>query len=127
MRDGIKKSCRALPGTEIILNSLLAGLMQEDRMPAGSILDAGAFQGGTACYLASQAPGRAVHALEPVAFNFHLMNSTYGHVPNLFPMLAMLRGAGSSPDDDAAMRRTIAQQTAAGRPFQATWHIMLFC
>ena len=53
-----------LPDTEPLLNHLLGGLFVEGLMPPGSIIDAGAADGATACFLASVS-NRTVHAVEP--------------------------------------------------------------
>lgn len=38
-----------MPQTETLLTALLHGLLLEGRVPPGSVIDAGAFDGQTAC------------------------------------------------------------------------------
>lgn len=56
----------------------------------GSIVDAGANDGGEACFLASLAPGRFVHALEPLAFHLNNVLNVSSSRPNIRPMLGAL-------------------------------------
>ena len=49
---------RGMPQTETLLTALLHGLLLEGRVPPGSVIDAGAFDGQTACEYASVAPLR---------------------------------------------------------------------
>ena len=59
---------RVKPGNEVLLNSIVAGLMAERLLPAGAILDAGANDGRWALFYASSG-ARTVHAVEPVRAN----------------------------------------------------------
>ena len=76
--------------SEVLLNAILAGLLSENRMPAGSIIDAGANDGEEACRFALAAPGRTVHAIDPLQANVDAMRTRFGSLPNLQPMLGGL-------------------------------------
>ena len=71
--------CR-LPTFEPIFTSILGGMVAEGRVPAGSVLDAGAHTGNLVCYL-----GRLMHmngtiffAVEPLRRLFVELTSRYG-------------------------------------------------
>lgn len=82
------------PNHEIILNSIVAGLVLEGRVPAGSFLDAGANTGEWACLYASLVPDRVVHALDPSRRNVALMKQRYVTLrPNMRPRFAGLGGS----------------------------------
>ena len=84
-----------LPNSELLLNTIVSGLLSEGRMPAGSVLDAGAHMGRWACYYATAARNRKVWALEPVATNVEHMRSYYvPSLPNLRPMHGALGSEG---------------------------------
>ena len=53
------------PPHEVLLTSIIGGLLVEGRVPPGSIVDVGANRGIWACYYASVAPERNVHAIDP--------------------------------------------------------------
>ena len=58
------------PVRELILHTLLQGLLLEPGvLLPGCVMDAGAFDGMTACFLAGVAPERKLHALEVIAGN----------------------------------------------------------
>jgi FkbM family methyltransferase len=59
------------PETEPIVNAIVAGLINERRLLPGSIVDAGAFDGTWALWVAERWPQRAVHAIDPLAKNVH--------------------------------------------------------
>ena len=61
------------PKTEPLLNSILAGLLNENRLPPGSIVDAGAFDGSWALWMAFRWPDRRVHAVDPLASNVNII------------------------------------------------------
>ncbi len=91
-----------MPQTETLLTALLHGLLLEGRVPPGSVIDAGAFDGQTACEYASVAPAtRRVHALDPTPGNVAFMTKRF---PNISPMLG---GLGSTA-------RNISVATTAG-------------
>ena len=73
------------PRFEPIYLSLLGGLFAEQRMPPGSILDAGAYKGQWACWYAQfDNRSRVVHALDPDAWLVNLIRENYGAShPNL--------------------------------------------
>ena len=80
-----------LPNSELVLNTIVAGLLSEGRMPGGSLVDAGAHMGRWACYYAAAAPNRVVHAIEPMSNNVEHMGSYYRpSLPNLRPMQGAL-------------------------------------
>lgn len=79
------------PRTEIKLNSIIAGLFAEGNVPEGSIIDVGALDGAFACFYASLAPQRTVHALDPTESNVHIYRRRYSHkFPNIQPMVGAL-------------------------------------
>ena len=88
-----------LPNSELLLNTIVSGLLSEGRMPAGSVLDAGAHMGRWACYYATAARNRKVWALEPVATNVEHMSSYYvPSLPNLRPMHGALGSEAKTID-----------------------------
>jgi len=88
-----------LPNSELLLNTIVSGLLSEGRMPAGSVLDAGAHMGRWACYYATAARNRKVWALEPVATNVEHMRSYYvPSLPNLRPMHGALGSEAKTVD-----------------------------
>ena len=88
-----------LPNSELLLNTIVSGLLSEGRMPAGNLLDAGAHMGRWACYYATAARSRKVWALEPVATNVEHMRSYYvPSLPNLRPMHGALGSEAKTVD-----------------------------
>lgn len=69
------------PLFEPVFHSLIALLLLERVIPEGVLLDSGAFDGRTACFLAMTAPTRSVHAIEFLAQNADLARSCVA--PNL--------------------------------------------
>ena len=57
------------PTTEVMLNAIIGGLLAEEMMPPGAILDAGAAEGLFACFYATIAPNRTVIAIDPAQKN----------------------------------------------------------
>ena len=97
------------PRTEILLNSIIASLIIEKRLPHGghgSLVDGGAFNGEWACYWATVANGtRTVIAIDPDVANIEYMRSQYG-LATLRPHLALLSDGGGSSHagvDDAKL------------------------
>lgn len=89
-------SCRA-PNSERVLNAIVASLIMERRLPNGSIVDAGAFEGKWSCFYATVAAAadsppdvRVVHALDPDAANVKGMRGWARKLPNLRPMVGLL-------------------------------------
>ena len=71
-------------GHEIILVSLLGGLMREEGLiPDGTFLDAGAQHGEQGAHFAVAAPDRRVLCLDPSPANVEGMKKEYGELPNL--------------------------------------------
>lgn len=70
---------------EIILVSLIASLFREDNIiPPGAVLDAGAQFGEQAAYYAKLVPDRTVYAVDPSPSNIEIINKTYmATLPNL--------------------------------------------
>lgn len=88
-----------LPNSEIIMNTIVSGLLSEGSMPNGSIVDAGAHMGRWSCYYAGSAPDRLVHAIEPAANNVEHMRTYYGPThPNLRPKQGALGDAHREVD-----------------------------
>lgn len=90
------------PATEVLLHSIVASLLSECRLPAGAILDAGAFNGEWACYWAGIDRSRLVFAVDPDVANVEYMKTTFSAMhPNLQPMVGLLgeRTRVAAPDD----------------------------
>lgn len=87
------------PGFEVQLNSIVASLLLENRLPPGDIVDAGAFNGEWACYWATVArstadPNRTVIAIDPDQANIDYMRNEYQLLPNLRPVIGLLSDRG---------------------------------
>ena len=94
-----------MPQTETLLTALLHGLLLEGRVPPGSVIDAGAFDGQTACEYASVVPNtRRVHALDPTPGNVAFMTKRF---PNISPMLTR--------HFCARLRKSVGRRLARGR------------
>ena len=79
------------PDHEIILNTILGGLLASDiAIGTGSIVDAGAYTGESACYFASRAPNRTVHALDPSRANVNVIAGWRDEYRNIQPMVGAL-------------------------------------
>ena len=66
-----------------VLSGLIHGLFAEGNVPPGSIADAGANDGFEACGYAKLAPGRLVHAIDPLPANARWIRTVYAALPNL--------------------------------------------
>ena len=66
-----------LPAFERVFHSLIGLLFLEGIVPPGSVIDAGAFDGATACFLCRAAPERTVHAIEFLPQNVKLIRERY--------------------------------------------------
>ena len=76
---------------ETLFASIIGGLLRENSIPPGAIMDAGANTGTEACYFALHAPDRTVYALDPVPANVRHMERHYGgSFPNLMPKVGAL-------------------------------------
>ena len=87
----------ARPRYETMLTAIIAGLIHERTMPAGSIVDSGAFRGEWACYYAKQDRNRTVYAIEPDEANIAHIRRAYEYLPNVRPVHAAL-GANAVAD-----------------------------
>lgn len=87
-----------------ILLGLLGGL------PDGSVIDSGAHVGTETCLFAQAAPGRIVHAIEPLYTNVNAISTKYRHLTNLRPIQA---GLGS----EEMMVEPISGMKAAGQMY----------
>lgn len=76
----------AKPPNELLLNSIIVGLLQEGRIRNGSLVDAGAADGRFACWYAKHAKDRIVHAIDPDEQNVKRMHIAFKPYPNLHPM-----------------------------------------
>lgn len=94
----------ARPLQEVLFTSIVGGLLTEGVVPNGSLLDVGANRGIWACYLASVAPSRTVHAIDPDPRYVRIMKANYGHVSNLRPFNAALGSASLLTDHAHAIR-----------------------
>ena len=99
--DPVTKRCTR-PIQEVLFTSIVAGLFAEGRMPNGSIFDVGANRGIWACYWASVAPDRIVHAMDPDPRYVKIMKAHYNHVANLRPMLGALGSESKETDHGTA-------------------------
>jgi FkbM family methyltransferase len=63
------------PLTEPLLNSIIGGLLNEGRIRPGSVVDAGAFDGTWALWLAARCRECNVHAIDPLARNVKAIES----------------------------------------------------
>ena len=89
---------------EVLLTSISTGLLQDQRLPAGAVVDAGAHLGNQACVYARYAPARRVHAIEPLAANaLHIESKYAARIPNL---RVTNGGLGASPGWVALNRGT---------------------
>lgn len=71
-------------GSELVFQSIVAGLWRF--LPPGSVVDAGAHQGGEACFYAELDSSRRVHAIEPLPKNLEIVINRYGNRSNLIPL-----------------------------------------
>ena len=91
----------ARPRYETMLTAIIAGLIHEGTMPAGSIVDSGAFRGEWACYYAKQDSNRTVYAIEPDEANIAHIQRAYEYLPNVRPVHAAL---GANAVDDVGWK-----------------------
>lgn len=70
-------------GWEILLESLMKGFLSDGLIPTGELLDTGAQFGEKACNLATAAPNRVVHAIDPSPKNVAKIQEKFGALPNL--------------------------------------------
>ena len=61
------------PAHETLFNSIVGGMFAEGIVPPGDILDAGANRGDTTLFLATVAPQRIVHAVDPWHYNIDMI------------------------------------------------------
>eukprot|EP00966_Prymnesium_polylepis_P140470 3244621-Prymnesium_polylepis.1 len=101
--DPVTRRCMR-PIQEIAFTSIISGLFAEGLMPNGSIFDVGANRGIWACYWASIAPNRVVHAMDPDPRYIKVMQTHYSHVSNLQPMLGALSSESAQTDHNHAAR-----------------------
>ena len=95
------------PPNEVILTSILGGLLLENRVPAGSIVTAGAQMGRWACFWAAVGGERRVWALDPDPGHIAAIRQTY--TPDVYPTLWPMHGALG------ASERNISGFSRAGR------------
>ena len=76
---------------ERLIYAVIAGLFQAGKMLEGSLIDAGANNGATACTFALLDSHRTVHAIEPMPQNIEYMTREY-RLPNLAPLHGGLGG-----------------------------------
>lgn len=93
----------------------MGGLFNEGRVPPGSIVDAGAFEGEWACFYAQQDTSRTVHAIDPDAWLVHKMQSSYGEShPNLVPRHGALGELGGDVSRGEARSRGMSMYPIRG-------------
>jgi FkbM family methyltransferase len=123
--------CRK-PRTELVLNSIVAGLFHEQRVPAGAIIDAGAHDGSWSCLYAVLSRGeRAVYAIEPLAGNvkkIEEMRLRHSSTRSIQPMVGALGNATAWLDagvenrigqiQSLNHRRAVSSAAAAKAPFR---------
>jgi FkbM family methyltransferase len=71
-----QRVCRR-PETETLFTSLMGALLSQGLVPPGAILDAGAWEGGWACYYASLDRSRRVLAVDPDPYLVDRMRRLY--------------------------------------------------
>ena len=83
----VKPAVCPRPASEVLLTSIISGLLLESRVPPGVIIDSGAHRGLWACHYAEQAPYRLVFAIDPDEANILFMRSSKwaSALPNLHP------------------------------------------
>ena len=86
--------CSARPENEPILSGILSGLLNERRMPPGSLVDAGAAGGRDACHFASIAPQRVIHAVDPSERNIQWITRQYVQRDNYSNLVPLHGGRG---------------------------------
>ncbi|KAL1528925.1 hypothetical protein AB1Y20_010247 [Prymnesium parvum] len=80
------------PASELLFNSIVLGLFVEGKVPAGSVVDAGANSGEWACMYAEAQPSRPVHAIDPLEVNIKSISRKF---KPLFPNIrARVGGLG---------------------------------
>ena len=119
-RDG-----RCLKGYhERIFNSIIAGLFVEHLIGPGSLLDAGANTGVLSCYLASLAPDRIVHSIEPLHENVVHIRQRYGNLTNI----KVMHGGLGREDEMLSLAGGASEQAKAdveGAQVNANWFSQL--
>lgn len=101
------KQC-PMPATELIFNSIVAGLFLERRIPRGSVIDAGCLDGKWSCFYAQLDHARAVHAFDPLPGNIYRLMTRYKMLDNLRPHLGGL-------SDVAEMRYPPVRRSKVGQ------------
>ena len=85
------EACNNTKTHEPLLFGLLRGLLLENLVPPGSIIDAGANNGNEACLLAVSSRERMVYAIDPLQQNVDYMTRRFANIAsNLRPMLGGL-------------------------------------
>lgn len=115
-RDG-----RCLKGYhERIFNSIIGGLFVEHLVGPGSLLDAGANTGVLSCYLASLAPDRLVHSIEPLHENVVHIRERYGNLTNI----RVIHGGLGKQEEELSFAEGASEQAKAdveGAQVNANW------
>lgn len=96
---GNSSRCLTSPHEPLLLH-LVKGLFMHGAIPNGSVVDCGANTGGEACFYATLAPHRIVHAVEPLEPHVHTIEALYGNRKNLIPM----HGALGSKERNVSLR-----------------------
>jgi len=79
------------PASELLFNSIVLGLFVEGKVPAGSVVDAGANSGEWACMYAEAQPSRLVHAIDPLEVNIKSISRKFQPLfPNIRPRVGGL-------------------------------------
>ena len=101
---------------ETLFASIIGGLLRENSIPPGAIMDAGANTGTEACYFALHAPDRTVYALDPVPANVRHMERHYGgSFPNLMPKVGALgERPGTMQGVSVATRKSARSEQIVG-------------
>ena len=105
------------PAFERVFHSLVSLLLLEGVVPPGVLLDAGAFDGVTACALARAAPSRVVHAIEFLPQNVATIRERYAAVPNL----AVHHGGLGEHDSNVTIPRGTPRMQRKGWQMDANW------
>ena len=105
---------------ERIFNSIIGGLFVEHLVGPGSLLDAGANTGVLSCYLASLAPDRLVHSIEPLHENVVHIRERYGNLTNI----RVIHGGLGKQEEELSFAEGASEQAKAdveGAQVNANW------
>lgn len=112
------EECRINWRHESVFRRLTGALLTEGFVPPGSVVDAGAAQGEEACYYATRAPDRVVHAVEPLSGN--VMRIRRAIASQAFPRNIELLHGGLGASHGWADADDQVDRTVGGSGFRVT-------